>query len=116
MSHLRWPLTLLTCWAALAAPLSPAAAQDIDSGRAKADPAGSVLWYDLRLLDGEGQGWPYTSAPYDRLPAEAGGVVRPPVWNLSRHSAGLCARFVTDAPAIHARWTLTSDNLAMPHM
>jgi hypothetical protein len=38
------------------------------------------------------------------------------VWDLSRHSAGLCGRFVTDAGSIHVRWTLTSGNLAMPHM
>jgi hypothetical protein len=50
------------------------------------------------------------------LPAKAEGVVRAPVWGLSRQSAGLCVRFVTDAAAIHARWTLTSNNLAMPHM
>src|SRR5262249_35228592 len=27
-----------------------------------------------------------------------------------------CARFVTDASSISARWTLTSSQLAMPHM
>src|SRR5262245_17570807 len=110
MSRFHQLLTLLALLPA------QAAAQDLDPGRAKADPTGSILWYDLRLLDVEGQGWPDTKSPYDRLPAKAEGVVRPPVWNLSRHSAGLCARFVTDATAIHARWTLTSDNLAMPHM
>jgi hypothetical protein len=53
---------------------------------------------------------------FDRLPVRADGVVRPPVWNLSRNSAGMCVRFVSDANAIQARWTLTSKNLAMPHM
>jgi hypothetical protein len=43
-------------------------------------------------------------------------MVRAPVWNLSRHSAGMAVRFVTDATTIQARWTLTSENLAMPHM
>jgi hypothetical protein len=42
--------------------------------------------------------------------------VRKPVWNLSRQSAGMCVRFVTDADAIWARWTLTNPALAMPHM
>jgi hypothetical protein len=42
--------------------------------------------------------------------------VRPPVWSLSRHSAGICARFVTNSPEIYCRWTLTSPRLAMPHM
>jgi hypothetical protein len=97
----------------------PAGARDadaIDPKQAEADPGSAVLWYDLPLLGVEGKGWADTKAPYDRLPARAEGVVRGPVWSLSRHSAGLCARFVTDATSIHARWTLTSDNLAMPHM
>jgi hypothetical protein len=76
----------------------------------------SIVWYDLQLLDIEGKGWSDTKAPYDRLPAKAEGVVRPPVWSLSRDSTGMCARFVTDATEIHARWTLTDDGLAMPHM
>src|SRR4029077_3813833 len=62
------------------------------------------------------RGWTETKAFYDRLPAKAEGVVRDAVWGLSRQSAGLCARFVTDATTIQARWTLTSAQLAMPHM
>src|SRR5262249_1872255 len=88
----------------------------IDPKRAEADPGGEILWYDVSLLDLEGKGWTDTKAMYDRLPARAENVVRRPVWELSRHSAGLCARFVTDATSLHARWTLTSSNLAMPHM
>src|SRR5207249_4594136 len=45
----------------------------------------------------------------DRLPGRAQGVVRDPVWNLSRHSTGMCVRIGTDAPAIAARWTLRLD-------
>lgn len=75
-----------------------------------------LVWTDLRTLGIDGQGWTDLKAPYDRLPAKAEGQVRSPVWNLSRHSAGLCARFLTDAPEIHARWILTSSSLAMPHM
>ncbi|MEM7233780.1 MAG: SGNH/GDSL hydrolase family protein, partial [Planctomycetota bacterium] len=51
-----------------------------------------------------------------RLPARAEKLVRKAVWNLSRHSAGLFLRFVTDAPEIHVAWELTSSKLAMPHM
>lgn len=80
------------------------------------DAEGKVLWYDIRLLDVEGQGWKETKAPFDRLPAKAEGTVREPVWTLSRDSAGLCVRFITDATTIKARWTLTSDQLGMPHM
>jgi GDSL-like lipase/acylhydrolase family protein/SGNH-like hydrolase/esterase family protein len=75
-----------------------------------------IVWHDLRDLDVEGKGWKDTKGFYDRLPAKAEKMVRPPVWSLSRQSAGLCVRFVSDAPAIHARWKLTSASLAMPHM
>ncbi|MBM3993817.1 MAG: hypothetical protein FJ303_06650 [Planctomycetes bacterium] len=75
-----------------------------------------VVWYDLKHLDLEGRAFTDTESPYDRLPARAKGKVRDAVWNLSRHSAGMCVRFVTDAATIQGRWTLTSKNLAMPHM
>ena len=94
------------------------AAEAIDPARAKTAPGDPNAWYDIRLLGVEGQGWDEskTKAPFDRLPARADGLVRPPVWGLSRDSAGLCVRFVTDATAIVGRWTLTSKDLAMPHM
>src|SRR5262249_1480443 len=79
------------------------AADVIDPATAKAD--GDMLWYDIRPLGVEGQGWKDVKAPYDRLPEKAVTTVREPVWNLSRHSAGMCVRFVTDAPALQARWT-----------
>lgn len=75
-----------------------------------------IRWYDARDIGLEGQGWRDLKAPYDRLPARAEGVVRDAVWSLSRHSAGLALRFVTDAPEIRAQWKLTSSNLALPHM
>jgi hypothetical protein len=88
-----------------------------ESVQAQANPTEPKLdWYDIKSFDLEGKGWSETKAPFDRLPPKAEGVVRKPVWDLSRHSAGMCARFVTDAPSIHARWTLTGTNLAMPHM
>jgi hypothetical protein len=90
------------------------AEEKIDPATAKED--GGTLWYDVRPLGVEGQGFKETKAAYDRLPGKAEGVVRAPVWNLSRHSAGLCVRFVTDATTISARWTLTSATLAMVHM
>lgn len=83
---------------------------------AKARVEKNVAWYDVRQLGVEGQGWSDTAAPFDRFPAKAQKTVRGSVWNLSRHSAGLCVRFVTDSPEIHAKWTLTSPNLAMNHM
>lgn len=75
-----------------------------------------VVWHDAKQLGIEGQAWNDTVEPYDRLPGRAKEHVRPAVWNLSRQSAGLCVRFLTNATTIHARWKLRSAKLAMPHM
>jgi hypothetical protein len=75
-----------------------------------------LLWHDVRDWGVEGKGWDDTIRYFDRLPAKARGVVREPVWDLSRHSAGMVVRFATDAPDIHVRYTLLYDTLAMPHM
>ncbi len=83
---------------------------------AKADVEKETVWHDVRPLGVEGQGWKDVTAAYDRLPGKAEKLVRPAVWGLSRHSAGLCVRFVSDATTLDARWTLTSERLAMPHM
>ena len=79
-------------------------------------PAKKILWTDIREFGVEGRGWTNTKSFYDRLPAKAEGVVRKPVWDLSRNSAGLCVRFVTDATMIHARWALTESWLYMANM
>ncbi|MFT7484636.1 MAG: lysophospholipase L1-like esterase [Candidatus Paceibacteria bacterium] len=76
----------------------------------------SIEWHPASECRLEGQAWTETGAPFDRFPARAEASVRAPVWDLSRQSAGLCLRFSSDAPAIHARWSLTSESLAMPHM
>ena len=52
---------------------------------------------------------------YTRLPERAKGVVSEPVWNLSRHSAGLAIHFYSNAPQIKVRYTVTG-SLNMPHM
>lgn len=93
-----------------------AAELKIDANVATNDTERKILWYDARNIGVEGKAWEDTTSFFDRLPTRAEEIVRPPVWSLSRHSAGMCVRFVTDATTIHARWTLTSDNLAMPHM
>jgi hypothetical protein len=76
----------------------------------------NLRWHDIRDWGIEGKGWQETERFYDRLPAKAKGKVRQPVWDLSRHSAGMCVRFETDATALSARWTLLSGGLAMSHM
>jgi lysophospholipase L1-like esterase len=78
--------------------------------------AGQIRWHDVESLPLEGQGWTDTEAHYDRFPARAEKLVRPAIWTLSQNSAGLSIRFVTDAKAISARWTLRSPKIALPHM
>jgi hypothetical protein len=85
-------------------------------GRAPARADGGVRWHDVRALGLEGQGFKDTKAPFDRLPARAEKLVRRTVWGLSRHAAGLCVRFRSDATSLQARWALTGKGLAMPHM
>ena len=110
----------LTAWV-LAASLLPftlaaVPAEKIDPLKGTVDPCDGELWYDGRLLLLEGKGWENTESYYDRLPAAAKDKVRPPVWDLSHDSAGMCLRFVTEATSIKIRWTLRKKNLAMPHM
>ncbi len=79
--------------------------------------AGSELcWYDVSHMPVEGKAWSDSASFYDRLPARAANVVPGNVWNLSRDSAGLCVRFITDATTVAARWTLRDPALALPHM
>lgn len=61
----------------------------------------------------EGRGW--DDIGFNRLPASAEEVVRTPVWNLSRQTAGLMLRFSTDSPEISVSYTPTG-NLQLPHM
>jgi lysophospholipase L1-like esterase len=90
--------------------------EKLDKNFASAGPGKDLRWVDIRELTLEGQGWQDTESPYDRLPGRAKERVRAPVWHLSHYSAGLVARFVTDAPAICVRWALRNKNLAMSHM
>ncbi len=75
-----------------------------------------LKWHDLRRFTIEGKGWSDTAQFYDRLPAKAEKTVRAEVWKLSQNSAGISARFVTDADSISVRWKLRSPNLALPNM
>ncbi len=79
-------------------------------------PDSDILWYDIRELVIEGKGWQDTEEFYDRLPSRAKGMVRDPVWELGQNSAGICARFATDATVLKVRWTLRDEHLALEHM
>jgi hypothetical protein len=85
-------------------------------GGAPADQRDELQWTDGEDLLVEGIAWPAESAPWTRLPDAARDDVRAPVWNLSRHSAGIAIRFMTDSPSVTVLWTLTSDSLDMDHM
>ena len=73
-------------------------------------------WTDANDLLVEGRAFEERKAPWDRLPARAEDLVRPPVWGNSRHSAGIAIRFLSDSPSIEVRWKLTGDRLGMKHM
>ena len=52
---------------------------------------------------------------YDRLPHSYQPQVRPPVWSLSKSSAGLSIRFLTNSTSIRVKWSLLN-NTTMNHM
>jgi hypothetical protein len=114
MKRFIWQCCLIALWCGTVSPLI--AVEKLAAEKGQADPQLPLLWYDIRLLGLEGQGFSELKSPFDRLPAKAEGKVTPAVWGLSHHSAGLAVRFVTNAQTIHARWTLLTSNLAMPHM
>jgi hypothetical protein len=97
----------LTGLACVFAVLSSLSFQGADEG---------LRWVALHDLTVEGQGWDDLESPFDRLPARAKGLVRDVVWELSQDSAGICARFRTNATELHCRWGLRSAELAMAHM
>lgn len=103
---------LLTAQTAGTAKLDPAMAASRNQAKADLD------WHDATGWGLEGRLWPEQErrSYFDRLPAAAEQTVPPAVWNLSRDSAGLMARFRTDAKSIQVHYKLTKAALAMPHM
>lgn len=73
-------------------------------------------WTHAHELCVEGQAFKDLESPFDRLPAVAKSTLRAPVWQLGRHSAGICVRFRSDAQQLDLRWRLGSEKLALPHM
>jgi len=90
--------------------------QSLSPDLARMDSSGETAWYDAQLLTLEGQGWSETKSYYDRLPADAEGVVSEAVWWLGQNTAGMSIRFRTTADQIEVKWTLLSSALDMPHM
>ncbi|QCX38981.1 hydrolase [Aureibaculum algae] len=52
---------------------------------------------------------------YDRLPLSYKELVRKPVWELSKSSAGMSIRFFSNSTSISVKWTVLN-NLKMNHM
>ena len=52
---------------------------------------------------------------YDRLPISYKEIVRKPVWDLSKSSAGMSIRFISNSKIISVKWTILND-LKMNHM
>lgn len=77
---------------------------------------GNIQWHDVREWGVEGKAFADTDGFFDRLPARARSLVREPLWNLSRHSAGMSARFRSNADTLFVRYTLLNPDLSMPHM
>lgn len=78
----------------------------------------AIVWHDAGGWGIEGRLWEDEERlrTFDRFPAAAAQTVPPPVWNLSRASAGMMVRFRTDAHAIHVDVKLFEPALAMAHM
>ena len=54
-------------------------------------------------------------SPYDRLPFSYKALVRTPVWELSKSSAGISIRFSTNSTNLKVKWEVLN-NLSMDHM
>lgn len=75
-----------------------------------------VVYSDASSLPLYGKCVEETSARYERLPEEFKDVIRKPLWDLGRNSAGLYIRFRSNSTQIRARWKSTSPRQYMPHM
>jgi len=97
-------LAALLCPLAIQAADFPAGLTPLAADQATSEPGSDMLWFDANLLRVEGRGWTDTQAPFERLPARAKDLATSPVWTLSKNTAGICVRFVTDSTTIGAAW------------
>jgi len=86
------------------------------AGQEQDQPAPDLAWSSIEDWRLEGRAFGDRKAAFDRLPAAAEDIVRPAVWDLSRQTAGMAARFQSDTAEVHVRYRLTKAALAMPHM
>lgn len=78
----------------------------------------ALAWHEVAEWDVEGRAWTDHERLrfYDRFPAAAKSMVTEAVWNLSRTSTGMVARFRTDSPEIHVRYELFSPSMSGRNM
>ena len=76
-----------------------------------------VKYYGKEYFLIEGTDIPETEkeSPYDRLPAAYKEKVRQPVWDLSKNSAGISVRFLSNSSLVKVKWDLLNDS-KMNHM
>lgn len=74
-----------------------------------------LSWHDMKEYPLYGTLAHDTKVPYSRLPDSLHGVIREPLWDLGKNSAGMYIRFSTDASAIGAKWKATK-KFNMNHM
>jgi hypothetical protein len=90
------------------------------SQAAKGSKEPDLAWHEVGTgaWEVEGRGWAgeERKSYFDRLPAAAEGHVPAPVWELSKDSPGMVARFKTDAESIWVDYHLTKERLALAHM
>ncbi len=77
----------------------------------------NIKYYGREYFRIEGTGIAETEkeSPYDRLPLSYKNKVRKPVWDLSKNSAGLAVRFVSNSSSIKVKWGILNDT-KMNHM
>jgi len=61
------------------------------------------------LIEGTGVPESAKESPYDRLPISSKGKVRQAVWDLSKNSAGVAVRFLSNSPSIKVKWGIMND-------
>ena len=87
-------------------------AQNINSGKER-----KLKYYnkDYFLIEGTAFTDSVKENTYDRFPLSYKDKVRKPVWNLSKSSAGLSVRFLSNSSSISVKWELLND-MKMNHM
>ena len=75
------------------------------------------IYYDKNffLIEGTIVAASLKESPYDRLPSSYKNRVRTPVWDISKSSAGLSIRFLTNTTKLKVKWEVLND-FSMNHM